>query len=94
MKELEAFVVLAEEHSVVLLSLLESLNSLGSNNLYLLLHGLELLVLLQGQLPLNFEVVPQDLDLLLNGIGLVHGRNEILLQFRILCLQSLHPRHR
>ena len=48
MKELEALVVLAEEHSVVLLSLLESLNGLGSNNLYLLLHSLELLVLLQG----------------------------------------------
>ena len=58
MKELEALVVLAEEHSVVLLNLLESLNGLGSNSLYLLLHGLELLVLLQGQLPLNFEVVP------------------------------------
>jgi len=57
-KELKALVVLAEEHSVVLLSLLESL------------------------------------DLLLNGVGLIHGRNEILLYFRILYLQSLHPGYR
>ena len=81
-------------HRIVLLSLLESLNGLGNNNLYLLLRGLELLVFLQGQLPLSSEVVPQNLDLLFDGIGLVHGINEILLEFRILYLQSLHPEYR
>ena len=91
-KELKALVAPTEEHNVVLLSLLKSLDGLGSNGLYLLLCSLELLILLQGQLPLNSKLVPQDLDILLDSIGLVHGRNEVLPQFRILCLQSLYPK--
>ena len=93
-EEFSAGVVKVALHRVVLLSLLESLNNLGSNSLYLLFRNLELLVFLQGQLPLSFEVIPQNLDLLFDGIGLVHGRNEILLEFRILYLQSLHPGYR
>ena len=69
MKELKALLVLAEEHSVVLPSLLESLNGLGSNSLYILLRSLELLVLLQGQLPLSSKVVPQNLDLSLTMLA-------------------------
>ena len=46
-KELKAFVVLAKEYNVVLLSLLESLDGLGSNGLHLLLCSLELLIFLQ-----------------------------------------------
>ena len=55
MKELKALVVLTKEHSVVLLNLLESLNKLGSNGFYLLLRGLELLILLQSQLASSME---------------------------------------
>ena len=79
MKELKALVVPVEEHSVVLLSLLESLNSLGNNGLYLLLRSLELLVFLQGQLPFSSEVVPQNLDLLFDGVSVVHDRNNVIL---------------
>ena len=57
-KELKALVVPAKEYSVVLLSLLESFDGLGSNGLQLLLSSLELLILLQCKLPLRFEVVP------------------------------------
>ena len=57
-KELKTLVILTEEYNVVLLNFLESLNGLGSNGLHLLLHSLELLVFLQGQLPFSFEVVP------------------------------------
>ena len=93
-KELKVLVVPTEEHSVVLLSLLESLNGLGSNSLYLLLRGLELLILFQSQLPLSYKVVPQDLDLLFDGVGLIHGKNQVLLQFRVLRLRNLQPGHR
>ena len=74
-KELKAFVVLAKEYNVVLLSLLESLDGLGSNSLHLLLHSLELLIFLQCELPLCFEVVPQSLGLFLDGVGLSHNNN-------------------
>ena len=47
-KELKTLVVPTEEHSDVLLNLLESLNGLGSNNLYLLLYNLQLLILFQS----------------------------------------------
>ena len=57
-KELKALVVPAEEYSVVLLSLLESFDGLGSNGLQLLLSSLELLILLLCDLSLRSEVVP------------------------------------
>ena len=47
-QELEAFVVPAEEHSIVLISLLEGLDGLDSDHLHPFLYSLELLVLLQG----------------------------------------------
>ena len=71
-QELEAFVVLVEEHSIILVSLLKGLDGLGCDGLYFLLYSLELLVLLQGQLTLSSQVV-QDLHLLLGNVGLIHG---------------------
>ena len=72
-QELKAFVVLAEEYSIVLISLLKGLDGLGCDDLYFLLYRLKLLVLLQGQLPLSPQVDRQDPRLLLGSVGLIHG---------------------
>ena len=48
LQELEAFVIPVEEHGVVLFSLLEGLEKLGSDRLHPFLCSLELLVLLEG----------------------------------------------
>ena len=89
-KELEALVVPTEENGVVLIILLKGFNGLSSNSLDLLVHNLELLVLLYGQLLLHPEVVSQSFSLFLGSISLVHGRNKFLPQLRVLHLQSLH----
>ena len=47
-KELEAFVIPATEHSVVLFSLFEGLDGLSSDRLHPFLCSLELLILLEG----------------------------------------------
>ena len=91
MKKFKPLVVPVEEHNVVLLDLLESFHSLGSNGLHSLLRSLELLIFLHSQLPLRPEVVSQNLSLLLDGVGLIHNSNKIFLQLRIFYLQSLHP---
>ena len=47
-KELEAFVIPAVEHGVVLFNLFEGLDGLGSDRLHPFLCSLELLILLEG----------------------------------------------
>ena len=47
-QELEAFVILADEHGIVLFSLLEGLDRLDSNHLHPFLYSLDFLVLPEG----------------------------------------------
>ena len=72
-QELEALVVSAEEHSIVLVSLLEGLDGLNGDGLHPFLCSLEMLVLLQGWLPLRPEVIKQDLRLFPDGIDILRG---------------------
>ena len=68
-QKLEPVEAPAEEHSVVLLSLLEALDSLGSNAFDLLPSNHKLLVFLQSQLPLSSKLRSwwlSDLSLVLN----------------------------
>ena len=70
-QELEALVVSVEEHSIVLVSLLEGLDGLNGNGLHPFLCNLELLVLLQGWLPLRLQVIRQDLCHFPDGINIL-----------------------
>ena len=70
-QELEALVVSVEEHSIVLVSLLEGLDGLNGNGLHPFLCNLELLVLLQGWLPLRPQVIRQDLCHFPDGINIL-----------------------
>ena len=79
-QKLEALVVSAEEHSIVLISLLEGLDGLNSDGLHPFLCSLELLVLLQGWLPLRPQVIRQDLRLLPDSIDILQGYVNGLLQ--------------
>ena len=79
-QELKSFEVPIEEHSIVLFSLLKSLNGLSSNGLEFLLHCLEPFILFHHQLSFNSEVIPHDLDLSFYGVGLIHSSNQVFLQ--------------
>ena len=70
-QELEALVVSVEEHSIVLVSLLEGLDGLNGDGLHPFLCNLELLVLLQGWLPLRLQVIRQDLCHFPDGINIL-----------------------
>ena len=81
LKELEFHKVPTEEHSIMLVSLLEGFNGLSSNGFNFLLSRQELLVFLHHQLALSLEVVPHNLEFLFHGVCLPHGDDQILLQF-------------
>ena len=72
-QELEALVVSVEEHSIVLVSLLEGLDGLNDDGLHPFLCSQELLVLLQGWLPLRPQVIRQDLRLFPDSIDILRG---------------------
>ena len=79
-QELKSFEVPTKEYSIVLFSLLKTLNGLSSNGLDLFFGCLELLVFFHRQLSLSHEVVPYDLNLLLQSVGFIHGGKQVFFQ--------------
>ena len=82
-EEFSAGVVKVALHRVVLLSLLESLNNLGSNSLYLLFRNLELLVFLQVSCLSALRSSPKTLtfSLMVLALSMVEMRSFFNLEF-------------